>query len=98
MEYKHIEPCNDLDTLYKEIRQNFIMANNKFCEEKYGVEEWVFLCDLFEEPSVDMSSFETLALMFEGFAEACEDLSEEEHFRELKEFSYKLEEKMRKLP
>ena len=99
MEYKHIEPCDDLATLYSEVRINIIRVNNQFCayprkeEERY----WLDFFHLFNEPTVDVSAIFDLAMEMEGLAEAVEDESEEIHWNELKEISYRLEEEMRKL-
>ena len=58
MEYKHIGQCNDLDSLYNEVRINVIRVNNQFCTkpcEEDG-ECCLDLFDMFDEPTVDISS------------------------------------------
>lgn len=64
MEYKHIGQYNDLDSLYNEVRINVIRVNNRFCTkpcEEDG-EYCLDLFDMFDEPTVDISSIINLAL------------------------------------
>lgn len=99
MKYKHFGPCNDLDSLYDEIRINIIRVNNEFCSnscEEVGV--WCLdLFDMFNDPTVDVSSIVDLALQLEGLAEALEDEPENVHWRALKDIANQLEEAMIKL-
>ena len=99
MEYKHVIPCNDLASLYSEVRINIIRVNNKFsakpCEEEGRY--WLDLFNMFIEPTIDISSIFGLAMELEGLAEALEDEPEEFHLSELKDIAYRLELEMMKL-
>lgn len=99
MEYKHIATCDDLASLYAEVRINIIRVNNRFCvnpceeEGRYSLE----LFNMFDEPTIDICPIFNLAMELEGLAEALEDEPEEVYWIELSDIAYRLKEEMMKL-
>lgn len=100
MDFKHIYPCDDLESLYNEIRINLIRVNNKYCAKAFEEDGkcCIFHFEIFTDPAIDLSAIIALTFEMEGVADALGDDPEEEHIKALKGIADRLEAEMQRLP